>query len=115
MIQPVPYYRFFNPESTAIPKLYWDSYSQEQRIHTLACEYCKIIAYLDAMSEQLNKVIETTNAIEMQLPQLVKDSVKEDPEIQAAIMQSVNEYIDSMVRGRTYGELKQFGFLHPGA
>lgn len=115
MIRPVPYYRFFNPESTAIPKLYWDSYSQEQRIHALESEYCKIVAYLDAMSDQLNKVVEAVNAIEMQLPQLVKDTIEEDPAIQAAIMQAVNGYIDSQVRGRTYNELKQYGFLHPGA
>lgn len=49
-------YNFWNPETWAIPKLYWDTFSQEQRIHAICRQLSKIIAYADYLGVNVDDV-----------------------------------------------------------
>lgn len=55
-------YMFWNPETWAIPKLYWDAYSQEQRIHAICKQLGKVIAYADYLgtnTDSLSGMVDT--------------------------------------------------------
>ena len=53
---PNPYmlrYMFWDPSTMAVPKLYWDAFSQEQRWHAMCREMAKLIAYDDYQTEKI--------------------------------------------------------------
>lgn len=51
----IPRFSFWDPGTWAIPKLYWDAFSQEQRIHAICKQLAKIIGYADYISNQVNE------------------------------------------------------------
>lgn len=50
----VPLYNAFTQYTPVIPKLYWDVYSQEERIKAICNELDKICAYANTLGIQLN-------------------------------------------------------------
>ena len=58
----IPFWGFteFTP---MIPKLYWDTYSQEQRIHALCEQAHKIICYADYLGIELGKAQDDINEL----------------------------------------------------
>lgn len=91
---PNPYcipYRLWQPDTMAIPKLYWDAYSIEQRWHAMARELAKIIGYddyqtskidlnrkdIDYLLEQFEKFIESgfDDYYKAQIEQWVNDNL----------------------------------------
>lgn len=50
----LPPYAGFTAFTPTIPKLYWDVYSQEERIKSICRELCKVIAYAQACGAQVN-------------------------------------------------------------
>lgn len=51
---PIPPYSAFLPSAPVIPKLYWDTFSQEQRIHRICEELCKICEYANDLGIAIN-------------------------------------------------------------
>lgn len=51
----LPLYNAFTEFVPSIPKMYWDTYSQEQRIKAICEAIDKIIAYANDMGIQLNR------------------------------------------------------------
>lgn len=51
---PIPPYLDFFPGALTIPKLYWDGYSQEQRIHRLCKELHKLCEYANQLGIAIN-------------------------------------------------------------
>ena len=51
---PIPPYSAFLPSAPVIPKLYWDTFSQEQRIHRICEELCKICEYANSLGIAIN-------------------------------------------------------------
>ena len=51
----IPRFSFWDPGTWTIPKLYWDAFSQEQRIHAICKQLAKIIGYADYISNQVNE------------------------------------------------------------
>ena len=49
-----PIYSGWTAFTPTIPKMYWNVYSQEQRIKDLSVNYCKVEQYLDMVAEQTN-------------------------------------------------------------
>lgn len=47
-------YKFWDPATTAIPSLYWDVFSDEQRYHALCKELGKNIAYDEYQTGKIN-------------------------------------------------------------
>lgn len=54
MFVKVPLYKAFTQYTPVIPKLYWDVYSQEERIKALCKEIDKLCAYANTLGIQLN-------------------------------------------------------------
>lgn len=51
-------YKFWDPSTWTIPKLYWDAFSQEQRIHAICRQLSKVIAYADYVGSNMDEVME---------------------------------------------------------
>lgn len=62
-INPLVRYARFSGYSPAIPALYWNVYSAEQRIHALCKELDKLICYVDATNDKSTEAIEAINAL----------------------------------------------------
>lgn len=50
----LPLFSYWTDFTPTIPKMYWDVYSQEDRIKKLCCEFFKMTKYADKIAEQLN-------------------------------------------------------------
>ena len=87
----IPRFAFWNPGTWQIPKLYWDAFSDEQRIHAICKQLGKVIAYADFIGINTEDIAERLTAIENgELDELITSKVEEwfeenEPEIQAAI------------------------------
>ena len=78
IIYPFPPYSGYTWNTPIVPKLYWDVYSQEQRIKALCMEYAKLIAYNSDLADTLNSYIEIVNTLQEQIPELVNEDVKQE-------------------------------------
>lgn len=114
MAYPFPYYSAFTWATPTIPNLYWNAYSQEERIKNLCMEYGKMVAYLDAMAETLNSQYRTIEEINDKLPSMVAEVVTTDPDIRKSIEDTVNSYIGGMTKGTTYKQMTDHGFIYNG-
>lgn len=114
MAYPFPYYSAFTWATPTIPNLYWNAYSQEERIKNLCMEYGKMVAYLDAMADTLNSQYQTIEEINDKLPSMVAEVVTTDPDIRKSIEDTVNSYIEGMTKGTTYKQMTDHGFIYNG-
>lgn len=57
-------FAFWNPGTWQIPKLYWDAFSDEQRIHAICKQLGKVIAYADYLGVNVDDIAERLKAIE---------------------------------------------------
>ena len=57
-------FAFWNPETWSIPKLYWDAWSQEQRVHAICRQLEKVIAYSDYLGVNVDDIASRLKAIE---------------------------------------------------
>ena len=114
MAYPFPYYSAFTWATPTIPNLYWNAYSQEERIKNLYMEYGKMTAYLDAMTDTLNSQYRTIEEINDKLPSMVAEVVTTDPGIRKSIEDTVNTYIEGMTKGTTYKQMTDHGFIYNG-
>lgn len=114
MAYPFPYYSAFTWATPTIPNLYWNAYSQEERIKNLCMEYGKMTAYLDAMADTLNSQYRTIEEINDKLPSMVAEVVTTDPDIRKSIEDTVNTYIEGMTKGTTYKQMTDHGFIYNG-
>lgn len=55
---------FWNPATWSIPKLYWDAWSQEQRLHAICRQLEKVIAYADYVGVNVDDIAQRLKAIE---------------------------------------------------
>lgn len=111
---PFPYYASFTWATPTIPNLYWNAYSQEERIKNLCMEYGKMVAYLDAMADTLNSQYQVIEEINDKLPEMVSEVVTTDPGIKKSIEDTVKAYIKGMTEGTTYKEMTDHGFVYNG-
>lgn len=57
-------YAFWSPATWSIPKLYWDAWSQEQRVHAICRQLEKVIAYSDYLGVNVDDIAARLKAIE---------------------------------------------------
>lgn len=69
-------FAFWNPATWSIPKLYWDAWSQEQRLHAICRQLEKVIKYADYLGVNVDDIAARLKAIE---------EGQLDPVIEAAI------------------------------
>ena len=55
---------FWNPATWSIPKLYWDAWSQEQRLHAICRQLEKVIKYADYIGVNVDDIAARLKAIE---------------------------------------------------
>ena len=60
----IPRYAFWNPSTWAIPTLYWDTFSMEQRIHAICRQLGKVINYADMLGVNVDDIASRLKAIE---------------------------------------------------
>ena len=86
-------YAFWNPATWSIPKLYWDAWSQEQRLHAICRQLEKVIAYADYLGVNIDDIAARLKAIEEgQLDEFIIAAIEawfeeNEPEIANAIEQ----------------------------
>ena len=84
-------FAFWNPATWSIPKLYWDAWSQEQRLHAICRQLEKVIAYADYIGVNTDDIAARLKAIEDgQLDDLIVSTVEtwfeeNEPQIMADI------------------------------
>lgn len=83
---------FWNPATWSIPKLYWDAWSQEQRLHAICRQLEKVIKYADYLGVNVDDIAARLKAIEEgQLDPLIEAAIEawfEDNE--PAIVNAIN-------------------------
>lgn len=62
--QCVKRFEFWNPATWSVPKLYWDAWSQEQRLHAICRQLEKVIAYADYLGVNVDDIASRLKAIE---------------------------------------------------
>ena len=60
----IPRFDFWDPGTWSIPKLYWDAFSEEQRIHAICKQLGKVIAYADYLGVNVDDIAQRLKAIE---------------------------------------------------
>lgn len=71
-------FEFWNPETWAIPKLYWDAWSIEQRTHAICRQLEKVIAYADYLGVNVDDIASRLKAIEDgQLNEFIIEKIEE--------------------------------------
>ena len=84
-------FAFWNPATWSIPKLYWDAWSQEQRLHAICKQLEKVIAYADYLGVNVDDIAARLKAIEEgQLDPIIEAAIEawfeeHEPVIFAAI------------------------------
>lgn len=83
-----PIYSGWGQYTPVIPKLYWDVYSQEQRLKQLCMNFDKVEHYLDYVAELMNSWnIEFTEEIEQELTEMWE-------QIHAGYIDAMNEWFE---------------------
>lgn len=82
----IPYAAFTN-FTPALPEFYWDVYSAEQRIKHLCMELCKLVAYSDALAEEINA---TNERLDNGLDEIQKNLDKEIANFRAEMLRLIN-------------------------
>lgn len=94
----IPRYGFWNPGTWSIPALYWDAFSNEQRIHAICKQLGKVIAYSDFLGTNVNDIADRLKAIEEgQLDAMIIAEIEawfEDN--QPAIIQAIDAINDAL-------------------
>lgn len=134
ILNPFPTFAAFRYSPT-IPAIYWNVESPEQAFKQLALHYDKIVAYLDAMVDTINSQYQIVTSLQDELPSLVETDVNDyldrafaDPSSdlyqlvnetvtqwandRTAQVDAIQDVIDSLTVGTTYGELKDHGFVY---
>lgn len=86
-------FEFWSPSTWAIPKLYWDAFSQEQRIHAICRQLEKVIKYADYVGVNVDDIAERLQQIEDgKLDEFIVSAIETwFEENQPAIVESLEE------------------------
>lgn len=106
----IPRFNFWDPGTWTIPKLYWDAFSQEQRIHAICKQLAKIIGYADYISNQVNENSTDISELQNLFEQFMESGF--DDYYAEQIEQWVNENLDSIFQ--TYAKQVYFGINEQG-
>lgn len=91
-------FAFWNPTTWAIPTLYWDAFSNEQRFHAICKQLGKVIGYADYLGVNVNDIAERLKAIEEgQLDPLIIAEIEQwFEDNQPAIVQAISNLDDAL-------------------
>lgn len=97
----IPRYAFWNPSTWAIPTLYWDTFSQEQRIHAICRQLGKVINYADMLGVNVDDIASRLKAIEEgQIDPIIVAAIEEwFEENQPEIIQALDRLTETIGNG----------------
>lgn len=93
----LPYYMGFTASTPALPQLYFDVQTSEQRWKEICIWLKKLTEFADATQKQVSEM---------------PDSFFNDPRFNAAIDAAIDEWAAQTIQGTTYAQLKEHGFIY---
>lgn len=101
------------PYTMAIPKFYWDAESQEQRVKYLCMLYDKLMAYVDALKDNVNVDSEAIAELQEAFKKFMESGFDDYYAEQVAIWIAANlqKIIDAMTVSTVYFGLTDDGYF----
>lgn len=97
-----------------LPAVYDDSLSYYELLNKIVQKLNEVIELANASGEQSSAAMQALIEIRDNLDKFVIEAIKSDPEMEERIMAQVTAYIESMIRGTTYKDLRIHGFIYSG-
>lgn len=94
-------FKYWEPSTWTIPKMYWDAFSQEQRIHAICKMISKLIAYADYLGVNVDELADMQAALEAEFEEF-KATGYEDY-YKAQVEQWVKDNLDTVFENYTRG------------
>ena len=93
------------PDNMTIPKLYWDTYSQEQRIHAICEQLHKVCAYADMLGADLDLTDEKVDALEKEFDEFKASGFLDyyQEQLQAWINENMPWIIEQSIKSVYFG------------
>ena len=101
------------PYTMAIPKFYWDAESQEQRVKYLCMLYDKLMAYVDALKDNVNVDSEAIKELQEAFQKFMESGFDDYYAEQVAkwIAANLQKIIDAMTVSTVYFGLTDDGYF----
>ena len=101
------------PYTMAIPKFYWDAESQEQRVKYLCMLYDKLMAYVDALKDNVNVDSEAIAELQEAFQKFMESGFNDYYAEQVAMWIAANlqKIIDAMTVSTVYFGLTDDGYF----
>lgn len=110
----IPRYFGFTDFAPVIPQLYWDVYSNEQRMKAICEQLCKVISYADMLGINVEEIRELLNDIqEGKLDPIINEAIAQwfednEPEIMAEIENLQTQIGEGFDFGHTVKDVTDF-------
>lgn len=101
---PFPNYQAFTAFTPVVPNLYWDCYTQEERIKKLCMEIVKLTAYSNTLVDTVNSQYEEITEMRTSFDEIAKEIIETDPIVAQKLTDAVQSWADGKYTGRTYAD-----------
>lgn len=68
----LPLFAYWTEFTPTIPKVYWNVYSQEDRIKKICCEIHKMTSYTDMLTNTINEVLDEINELDNEFQDFIE-------------------------------------------
>ena len=101
------------PYTMAIPKFYWDAESQEQRVKYLCMLYDKLMAYVDALKDNVNVDSEAIKELQEAFQKFMESGFDDyyAEQVEKWIAANLQKIIDAMTVSTVYFGLTDDGYF----
>lgn len=101
------------PYTMAIPKFYWDAESQEQRVKYLCMLYDKLMAYVDALKDNVNVDSEAIKELQDAFQKFMESGFDDyyAEQVEQWIAENLQKIIDAMTISTVYFGLTDDGYF----
>ena len=101
------------PYTMAIPKFYWDAESQEQRIKYLCMLYDKLMAYVDALKDNVNVDSDAIKELQDAFQKFMESGFDDyyAQQVTQWIAENLQKIIDAMTVSTVYFGLTDDGYF----
>lgn len=96
IISRIPLFAAFTNYTPTVPKMYWDVYSQEERIKAICENIDKIVAYCNALGIEINTSVDEIERLAEEFEQFKESGF--DDYYRAIVEAWVNEHMPEIIR-----------------
>jgi hypothetical protein len=96
----LPLFSYWTDFTPTIPKLYWDVYSQEDRIKKICCEFFKMTKYADKIAEQLNLTADEIEELQEEFTKFMESGFEDyyEEQIAAWVQENMASIMEQSMR-----------------